>query len=79
MEKQVELKTARELVRSPHLTPSQAMAILDEVARYERTDLPVWRNLSSMIMTGFEWSRTPQGHDYWNDLYSHVVRRITQE
>lgn len=74
-----ELKSARELVRSPHLTPSQAMQILEEVARHERTDLPLWWSLSGMIITGFDWSKTPQGHDYWNSVYSHVKRCSTQK
>lgn len=79
MSEKKELKSARELVRSPHLTRSQANAILKEVERSVSPDLPVWRSLPSMIRTGFDWSRTPQGQDYWKALYSHVIRRITQK
>lgn len=78
MEKQ-ELKSARELVLSPHLTPSQAMQILGEVARYEGTDVPLYTDLPNLIVCGFIWNKSPQGHDYWNSLYSHVKRCYTQE
>lgn len=78
MEKQ-ELKSARELVLSPYLTPSQAMQILGEVARYEGTDEPLYTDLPNLIVSGFDWIRSPQGHHYWNSLYSHVKRCSTEK
>lgn len=67
MSEKKKLKSARELVLS--LDPALAEQVLNEAARYEGTDFPVYEDLADLIVSGFSWNETPQGVDYWDKVY----------